>query len=139
MNIGFISCAKTKKVGYHPAGKLYDSTFFRAAFAYASRRCKKVFILSAKHGLLLPDERIRDYDFSLYGMAPREHERWAERAYARTKNILSPDDTLYFFCGSLYREPLMTLLSKTHTCHAPLEGLSIGQQLKWYKEHTPAS
>ena len=47
------------------AGELYDSTYFRLKREFAETCCEKWRILSAKHGLLRPDDEIESYDASL--------------------------------------------------------------------------
>lgn len=48
-----------------PAKDLYDSTYFDLKWEYVEECCDRAKILSAKHGLLDPDEEIEAYDASL--------------------------------------------------------------------------
>jgi hypothetical protein len=78
-----------------PAKALYDSNYFRLKREYAETCCDKWQILSAKHGLLSPDEEIESYDASL---SPRsdsyigdyEAGKWA----VRTSNAISVFDSV---------------------------------------------
>ncbi len=52
MRIALISCVKTKRNAASKAKDLYISSLFKMNYTYAQRTCDKIFILSAKHGLL---------------------------------------------------------------------------------------
>jgi hypothetical protein len=56
MEIGLVSCTKSKREHAAPPQDLYDeSAFFRKARQYARANHDDWYILSAKHGLLEPD------------------------------------------------------------------------------------
>jgi hypothetical protein len=133
MRIALISCGKQKLVGSHPAKELYISTLFRFAHTHAVRYFDKVFILSAKYGLLSPDEVIADYDLTLTGMRDEERKRWADSVLLQMKEHVRNGDELHFFCGSKYRAHLIDALRDTHQCIVPLHRMGIGSQLAWYK------
>lgn len=133
LNIGFVACAKTKRVGTHPARDIYVSPLFRKAFTFAITNCEQVFILSAKYGLLLPSKEILSYDQSLTTMNRNERALWSATVALKIHEVASKKDGLFFYCGRLYRDELMSTLSPSYRCYAPLAGLSIGKQLSWYK------
>lgn len=136
MRIALISCAKMKRRGIHPARDLYTSPLFRKALTYAEGTCEKIFILSAKYGLLSAGQRIRSYDKTLLSMSAEERKAWAKQVLRQLKSRLKKNDELWFFCGTAYREHLIPLLRSTHHVSVPLHGLSIGGQLHWYNKHT---
>lgn len=133
MRIALISCGKQKLAGSHPAKELYISTLFRFAYTHALLHFDKVFILSAKYGLLCPDEVIADYDLTLTGMRDEERKRWAAGVLLQMKAHVGVGDELHFFCGSKYRAHLIEALRETHQCIVPLHRMGIGSQLEWYK------
>lgn len=133
MRIAFISCAKQKLVGTYPAKELYISTLFRFAYTHAILHFDKVYILSAKYGLLCPDTEIADYDLTLTSMRREERQRWAEGVLSQIKECVRENDELHFFCGSKYRAYLIEGLRETHQCIVPLHRMGIGSQLEWYK------
>ncbi|TSC62410.1 MAG: hypothetical protein G01um101448_1056 [Parcubacteria group bacterium Gr01-1014_48] len=132
MKIGLIGCVKSKKDGWHKARDIYVSTLFKLGFQYASRTCDKVYILSARYGVLEPDTRIRAYDSTLRDMSVHERKIWSARVADRLKQHIQRGAEIHFFCGKRYWEFLPGLLT-AYTCFAPLEGLGLGQQLHWYK------
>lgn len=77
VSVGLVACAATKAAAPAPARLLYVSELFRRASAYAAATYDHWLILSARHYLLHPDERIAPYDATVAGMpkVPREH--WA--------------------------------------------------------------
>ncbi|MGA8941654.1 MAG: DUF6884 domain-containing protein [Thermoactinomyces sp.] len=62
MQIAFVSCTRKKKDYPCSAENLYSaSALFRKAFSFGKDRYDKVYIVSAKYGLLKPDEEIEPY------------------------------------------------------------------------------
>lgn len=58
-----ITCTNQKRDESAPAKKLYDkSTYFRAMRSWAEARGDPWYILSAKHGLVIPTDDIEPYD-----------------------------------------------------------------------------
>ena len=66
VEIAVVGCARRKLDGPAPADQLYIGTYFRACYRAARVIAPgRVFILSAKYGLLRPEEVIRTYDLRL--------------------------------------------------------------------------
>lgn len=131
-----MSCAKSKKRSRCPAREMYqESDFFRKAYAYAVKHYDHVAILSAKHGLLLPDEEIDPYDLTLHSMSVARREEWARHVYAQMNDKLAMNEisSVFFHSGAIYREHLSKLLeSDGIRCVVPLSGLGVGKQKAWY-------
>jgi hypothetical protein len=77
ISIGLVGCAATKAPDAQPARRLYRSNLFRAAAAYAARTYDHWFILSARHYLVHPLERLAPYDEALSRMRLADREHWA--------------------------------------------------------------
>ena len=56
--IALIGCVKSKNKGIHKACELYNSPLFKYQLEYAKRKTDKIYILSAKHGVLKLDDEI---------------------------------------------------------------------------------
>ena len=65
MRIGLVGCVKTKRPGPSPAADLYDSALVRGRRRFVEATCDQWFILSAKHGLVAPDEVLARYEDTL--------------------------------------------------------------------------
>lgn len=67
--VGLVNCGAKKRdlpeAGTCAAKDLYTSGYFRDRWDYVERFCERGFILSAKHGILEPDEEIETYDAAL--------------------------------------------------------------------------
>lgn len=63
--VGLVGCASQKLRRAAPARELYVSQLFKKASAYAEKTCDRWYILSAKHGLVHPDEVLEPYDVKL--------------------------------------------------------------------------
>lgn len=133
MNV-FISCVKSKKTKPSKASELYISSLFKYSFRYALSLTKrdKIFILSAKYGLVKPDDIIQPYELTLNNMNKRQRQEWAYKVYKQlVREGVSFDEKAIFLCGKKYRE---FIIKKFTNAEAPLKKLGLGEQLKFYKE-----
>lgn len=128
-----VSCA-SKKLGVRAREDLYVSDLFRKSLAYARRlRPADIFILSAKHGLVQPDEQIDPYNETLNTMLPPEIMRWSERVFDQLRTHADVEhDHFVFLAGDKYRR---YLLPRLRSADVPMEGLRIGEQLSWLNSH----
>lgn len=140
MKLGLISCTKSKQKRPCKACEMYKpSALFRKAYSYAIKNYDRVAILSAKYGLLLPDNKIEPYDLTLKNMSVAERRTWADRVFRQMKSTLPLDkiDEAFFHAGRPYRELLIPKLETSGVkCFVPLKGLSYGRQLAWYDRQT---
>ena len=138
-SLGLISCTKSKRRYRCKAYQMYSaSDLFRKAYSYATKNYDFVAILSAKYGLLFPDEKIEPYNLTLNDMNSQQRKRWAETVFNQMKSRLrfGDYDRVLFHAGKKYREYLIPKLENVGIqCEVPLEGLSIGRQKAWYKKH----
>lgn len=134
--IGFVSCVSKKLPHAAPAEELYTSPLFKKASAYVRAHCDRWFILSAKHGLLLPSTVIEPYDVTLNKMPAADRRQWAERVLPDIYANCDKGDTLIFLAGQKYRQYLIPALQeKVYKKEVPMYGLSIGKQLQWLGEN----
>ena len=134
MNIAFISCVKEKRIGKYKSKDLYTSDFFRKSFRYCCSKYDKVFILSAKYGLLELEDEIENYEMTLNDFSKEEKIKWSEMVYEQMKNKIDDSDELYFYVGNNYREYLLPMLK--NNWNVPLNGKGIGEQLQYFKNNT---
>lgn len=135
MNV-FISCVKSKQKTKAKAKDMYISPLFRYSLKYALSLTSKnkVYILSAKYGLLRLDEVISPYELTLNTMSEREKKEWAYKVYLQMrKNELDFNEDTIFLTGKNYRKYLITKFSNAT---APLKNLGLGMQLNFYKNNT---
>lgn len=134
--LGLISCAKSKRSYGCAAKEMYQaSDLFRKTYGYAIKHYDFLAILSAKYGLLLPDDEIDPYDLTLLSMTVAEQKEWAERTYTQMKSKLPMNEIseVFFHSGLAYRKYLAELLEfDGFKCVAPLKGLGLGMQKAWY-------
>ena len=133
MNVVLIQCVGKKKPRKCKAKDLYDSTWFRYALSYVqSLNPDKVFILSAKYGLVDPEEEIEPYDETLNNKSVSEIRAWAAKLLASLQERTDvAKDTFIILAGEKYRTYLADYLANLDI---PMKGLRIGEQLKWLKE-----
>lgn len=108
MEIGLVSCTKSKRDHAAPPKDLYDeSAFFRKARQYARTNHDAWYILSAKHGLLEPDaDPIDPYDETLSGATIERKQDWSQMVYTQLRNngLLSGKTRLVFHAGRDYSD-----------------------------------
>lgn len=140
LTIALVACAKTKLAAPAPARELYASPLFRltSQLVDAAPEYFAWYVVSAKHGLVDPDETVERYDVTLAALRPAEREQWARRTAgdlaARYKDALARgvDVQVDLYAGALYRRALVPHLARAgFRVRAPLAGLRIGQQLAW--------
>ncbi len=129
-----VSCVGKKGNCPVPAKDLYRSTWFKLARAWVEREAAPWFILSAKHGLLDPDAVIAPYDETLNNMSVAARRDWAERVKSQLAKSLPNVEEVVILAGRRYRENIEKHLRACFTSVVvPMEGLRIGEQLRWLK------
>ena len=136
MRVVLIGCSSTKLQTEEKveATKLYNSTLFKYSLKYAhSLNPDKIFILSALHGLVKPDDMIGPYNYSLLDMSRFMRQMWATDILSNlTKEGCNlSEDEFVIIAGQRYREYLLPSLQNVSI---PLNGLNIGEQLSRLKK-----
>ena len=134
--IVLIACASKKLDHPARAEELYNSDLFRKSLAYAKQMGPAaVYILSAKHGLVLPDDQIAPYNVTLNKMSRADAKAWSDRVFGQLQNHTNVEkDHFVFLAGDRYRRDLA---SRLRSVEVPMEGLGIGKQLQFLKRHLP--
>jgi len=131
--IVLISCV-SKKLGHSAKARdLYISSLFKYNLRYAeSLSPDKIFILSAKYGLVGLNEEIEPYNKTLNKMSSRDVREWSNSVLSQLKKMSDvKKDEFIFLAGNKYREYLVPNLVNHKV---PMKGLSIGKQLKYLKQ-----
>jgi len=133
-----ISCASKKINKKIKAQDLYISALFQKNLQYAkSLNPDKIFILSAKYGLLKLDKEVEPYDKTLNRMRSYEIKEWANSVLSQLQKVVDLNkDEFVFLAGDNYRK---FLLPRINNYKIPMLGLGIGKQLKWLKEKIKVS
>lgn len=134
-----VSCVSKKADVPLPARDLYRSTWFRYARRYAelvtARPGDRWFILSAKYGLVDPDEVIYPYNQTLTAASVKEQWQWGAEVY-RDWHLKFGDRRVrfVFLTGKHYSEHLVEWFALDgNVIETPLAGLGIGKQVAWLK------
>ena len=134
--IYLVSCVAKKRPSPSRAKHLYDSPWFHLARQYAESTASPWFILSAKYGLLDPDQTIGPYEQTLNKMPVADRKAWADRVRDQLDRYLQDVRQVVFLAGARYREFLADRLRQRGIqVEIPMSGLTIGRQLQWLKNH----
>ncbi|MBA7706221.1 hypothetical protein ES703_115071 [subsurface metagenome] len=130
--IVLISCASKKLAFKSKAEDLYISTLFKLSLAYAKKlKPDKIFILSAKYGLLNLNDEIATYNETLNNKSVGDIEIWAKKVVIDLGKMVNlKNDMFVFLAGKKYREYILPYI---RYYEIPLEGLRIREQLKFLK------
>lgn len=136
--IVLVGCSKLKEKKSCTAQEMYSvSTFFRLCRAYAEQMGDEWFILSAKYGLVFPEQEIAPYDETLTRMFHHARYEWAMRVFAQLKKRLTnpAEERIIILAGARYREHLVGMLERSgHHVSTPLAELGgIGKQMQFMK------
>jgi hypothetical protein len=128
VTFGLVACGKGKIDHPASAADLYNGAHFRKASAYCRDHYDRWAILSAKHGLLLPETVIAPYDLSLRHLTAAERRAWGDRVLEQFAALGLDAPRVFLHAGDRYAEHLTGPLQ----AERPLRGLGIGRQLAWY-------
>lgn len=143
--IVLISCASKKRPHKTKAKYLYDrSPFFRKNLEYAGLlRPDKIFILSAKHGLLDLEREIEPYDVTLSNVSRKtrtkkpelrvlskeERKIWSKDLLRQLSEVTDLNkDMFIFLAGKNYREFLIPHIGNYEI---PMEHVQLFDQQPW--------
>jgi hypothetical protein len=139
MEIGLVSCTKSKQDHPQPPQDLYmESTFFKKARAHCEANHDQWYILSAKHHLLAPDgPPIDPYNETLSGARVAKRREWAETTVEemRSEGLFENGPTFVIHTGKDYYGELLPRLPDNVSVRIPTEGLAQGEKLAWYNDH----
>ena len=127
-----VSCVAKKLSRSVPAKDLYTSDLFRKMRTLVEIQGWPWFILSAKYGLVDPEQVIAPYEKTLNTMGVAERRDWAERCLGALEPHLAGVQSVVFLAGAKYREVLVpVLLDRGIEVRVPMARLPIGKQLAW--------
>lgn len=130
-----VACTSRKNAYPSAAEFIYRSPLFSAARRYAEGRCDEWFILSAKYGLLSPNDVIEPYDRTLLKMDDTERRAWASGVHSAIRERVRIPSRVVFLSGQAYRQFLAPLLEADGIeTAAPLSSLGIGSQVAWLQD-----
>jgi len=130
-NIALISCVKKKAKYIAKARDLYTSPFFTKSIKYAESKLKpdKIFILSAKYGLLNLYDEIEPYDETLNNKSREAQRKWAYNVFLKiSKECDIKNDNFIFLAGKDYYQDLITYLPNTEI---PMAKIRSFKRVQW--------
>ena len=134
--VGLVGCVKKKLDHSARAAELYVSPLFRGRRAYVERTCGRWFILSALHGLVMPDASLEPYDVALSDASQSERRVWARKVLGQLDAELEVCAGLVFeiHAGANYADfgLVQGLQERGAAVERPATGLSMGRQLAFY-------
>ena len=135
--IYLVSCVSRKREQPLAAKDLYISPWFVKARTYVEQAGAEWFILSAEYGLVSSQTVIVPYERTLNTIRIAERRAWGSKVLRQLQPELTGVDRVVILAGARYREFLVDVIrGKDVTVEIPLEGMGIGEQLRWLKRNT---
>lgn len=135
--IYLVSCVSQKRDQPCAARDLYVSDLFSKARRFVEASGCPWYILSAEHGLVAPGQMLAPYERTLNSMGVADRRAWSERVAAQLAEAVPHLTRVVFLAGNRYREFLTQhLRSRGVEVSVPMEGLRIGEQLRWLLKNT---
>lgn len=133
--IALIACSKQKRSAPCRARELYSpSTLFELSYQYAKANADRVYILSAKYGLVAEDAVIAPYDETLNDQSAEARKAWALRVLEQLgRECDLQSDQFLILAGSHYYEYLLPELPNVAL---PLGNLPIGKRIELLHRNT---
>lgn len=131
MKIALIGCVKQKADKPQKARELYISSLFVKSLEYIEKIIKadKIFVLSAKYGLVPIDKVIEPYEKTLNNMKKNERVEWANEVLSELSKVSNTSkDDYYILAGKNYYENISTKLKNVKIL---MKGLQLGQRLQF--------
>ena len=124
----FIGCGRLKRKGRCKARDLYTGVYFRTclAFARSLEEDDRIFVLSAKYGVVALDQMVESYDLKLSDLSREELLKWKRRVLQFVRREAEKGFSIEFVCGRVYSDglPGKNLLPK----------VGIGKQMRFMRQ-----
>lgn len=127
--IVLIACGARKRVNPCKAKDLYQGPLFKAARRAAERTGHEWAILSALHGVVMPEQLLAPYEKALSASPKAEREAWCQRTGEHLRRKW-PGAQFICLASSHYAGALTGLPAQF-----PMRGLPIGKQLQALKRY----
>lgn len=137
-----LGCVKSKLSGPAPAQDLYTSTLYQRRRRYAEAAGLPWFVLSARYGLVRPDEVIAPYDVHLAGQSASYRAAWGVFVVEQLRRERSDLSGLVVevHAGDAYVAAVRGPLEQAGAVVLdPVDAHSMGETLAWYDSHPTAA
>ena len=132
MRVALVGCASQKLKRPAPARELYVSALFRKASAYAQQEADQWFILSAKHGLVHPDEVLEPYDMKLGTKQAGPIHAWSQRVREQLIEVAPVYAEVLLLAGGQYQYATGSPANPSPwRVSDPMKGMMIGERLQF--------
>ena len=104
--IGLVGCVKEKAAVAQAAKDLYVSVLFAGRRSYVEQSSGDWWVLSAKHGLVHPNEVLAPYDVTLKDVGRPARRSWSKKLLLVIDERIQPrqGDVFEIHAGAEYRE-----------------------------------
>ncbi len=133
VTLTLVACCGEKLARIAPARELYRSALFRKSAAWAENRGDWM-ILSARHGLIRPDDQLVPYECSMRSLTAEQRDSWrshvAGQLFAHAEFLDAERLYVTLLAGESYAG-WVDLVRPWCTVEQPLAGMPIGRRLQW--------
>ncbi|NHJ04524.1 MAG: hypothetical protein EAX90_06855 [Candidatus Heimdallarchaeota archaeon] len=113
---------------------MYTSPRFYWIKKYAISNSKQWYILSAKYGLLKPNDIIEPYDVQLSTLTKKQLEKWVENTVNSINKKININDKVLFIGDDFYYDALkLKLKEKGYSFQSFMYGKSLDEKISFIK------
>lgn len=135
-----VACSSAKLTRRAVAAELYTSDLFRASRDYAEALANlhgsAWAILSARYGLLDPEDIVEPYNVNLADLSGHLRYQWSARVCAALEDLAGGSRPLVVLAGRTYSDALRHQRPRW-SWEEPLRGLMIGERRRWLRANLP--
>lgn len=137
-SICLVSDSKSQRHMKSLAENLFSSALFQKSKAYATTKCTRWYILSARYGLIEPNQLIEPYGMMFDDLPGEQKFKWGQQVLASIlQQRIVTYDVIVLLAGASYQAYLLPVLqARRYTVETPLKGLSAVDQLAWLERAT---
>lgn len=139
-----VGCGKTKARRASPGKELYTGNLFRAAREHAERNGSTWRIISARYGLLNPENRVKPYNLTLRQFSEFERLQWAQAVCGslvyELRDAGERPIEVVVLAGADYAGPICRKLEQLGIkWSCPLDGMAVGERLRYFRTQLEAT
>lgn len=129
--LAILGCTKSKHTGVMEARRLYEkSNLFRLSKAFCKKNKFHYIIISAKYGLIHPNQEICDYNETFD--SKKKIKEMSKIIIPGLKKLIKNYDRIVVLTGEKYIETFRPLIDNKFSF--PLKCLPIGKRMQWLKK-----
>lgn len=139
-SVAVISCGRRKNNFRTQAKNLYTGNLFIAARKFCECNYSDWIILSAKYGVLFPEQMVEPYDLFIDDFTEDEKINWSNTVANKIMKMFDSNKTIDFYTSKNYQKYVIPILTRGgYSTTENLNNLRVALKTKWFLEHSESN